>query len=321
MYLVRRFASLLVTLWVAVTIVFVLFRLVPGDPATVLAGPLASAEAKAALTADLGLDRPLIEQYGVYLGSIVQGDLGTSYSQRQPVSNLALPAFMNTFILVFVTFVFAYGIGALLGVVLAWYRGTKREAAGTFVALVLRGAPSFWIAILAITVFAVELGWLPAAGMTDIESLGAETLGTYLSLDFLHHLILPVAAATVFAVGLPLLLVRNTMLEVIGTQYMELAEAKGVSRRRLMFKHGARNAMLPAVNASAQFIAWAMGGMVVIENVFSWPGLGREIVGALEARDYMLAQGSLLLIALLVVTLNLIADLVSAYLDPRIELE
>jgi peptide/nickel transport system permease protein len=321
MYLVRRFASLLVTLWVAVTIVFVLFRLVPGDPATVLAGPLASAEAKAALTADLGLDRPLIEQYGVYLGSIVQGDLGTSYSQRQPVSNLALPAFLNTFILVFVTFVFAYGIGALLGVVLAWYRGTKREAAGTFVALVLRGAPSFWIAILAITVFAVELGWLPAAGMTDIESLGAETLGTYLSLDFLHHLVLPVAAATVFAVGLPLLLVRNTMLEVIGTQYMELAEAKGVSRGRLMFKHGARNAMLPAVNASAQFIAWAMGGMVVIENVFSWPGLGREIVGALEARDYMLAQGSLLLIALLVVTLNLIADLVSAYLDPRIELE
>ncbi|MGH2946774.1 MAG: ABC transporter permease [Solirubrobacteraceae bacterium] len=321
MYLVRRLASLLVTLWVAVTIVFVLFRLVPGDPASVLAGPLASEEAKAALTADLGLDRPLIEQYGVYLGSIVRGDLGTSYSQRQPVSSLALPAFLNTFILVFVTFVFAYGIGALLGVILAWYRGTKREAAGTFVALVLRGAPSFWIAILAITVFAVELGWLPAAGMTDIETLGAETLGTYLSLDFLHHLVLPVAAATVFAVGLPLLLVRNTMLEVIGTQYMELAEAKGLPRRRLMFKHGARNAMLPAVNASAQFIAWAMGGMVVIENVFSWPGLGREIVGALEARDYMLAQGSLLLIALLVVTLNLIADLVSAYLDPRIELE
>jgi peptide/nickel transport system permease protein len=221
---------------------------------------------------------------------------------------------------VFITFLLAYGVGSFLGVILAWYRGTRSEAAVTFFALVLRGAPSFWLAILGITLFAVKLGWLPAAGMTNVESLGQETLSTYLSVDFLKHLILPVASATVFAVGLPLLLVRNTMLEVIGTQYMEVAEAKGLSPWRVMFRHGARNAMLPAVNASAQFIAWAMGGMIVIENVFSWPGLGRQIVNALEARDYMLAQGSLLLIALLVVTLNLIADLVSAYLDPRIDL-
>jgi peptide/nickel transport system permease protein len=318
--MIRRLGSLLLTLWIAVTVVFVLFRLVPGDPASVLAGPLATEEAKAALTRDLGLDRSLISQYGSYLADLVRGDLGTSYAQRRSVLDLILPAFLNTFILVILTFLLAYGIGALLGVYLAWYRGTKREATATFSALILRGAPSFWIAILGITVFSVKLGWLPAAGMTDVESLGAETLGTYLSWEFVKHLILPVASATIFAVGLPLLLVRNTMLEVIGTQYMELAEAKGLPQRRVMFRHGARNAMLPAVNASAQFIAWAMGGMVVIENVFSWPGLGREIVGALEARDYMLAQGALLLIAVLVVTLNLLADLISAYLDPRIDL-
>jgi peptide/nickel transport system permease protein len=318
--MIRRLGSLLLTLWIAVTIVFLLFRLVPGDPASVLAGPLATEEAKAALTRDLGLDRSLISQYGTYLADLVRGDLGMSYAQRRPVLDLILPAFLNTFILVILTFLLAYGIGALLGVYLAWYRGTKREATATFLALILRGAPSFWIAILGITVFSVKLGWLPAAGMTDVESLGAETLGTYLSWEFVKHLILPVASATIFAVGLPLLLVRNTMLEVIGSQYMELAEAKGLPQRRVMFRHGARNAMLPAVNASAQFIAWAMGGMVVIENVFSWPGLGREIVGALEARDYMLAQGALLLIAVLVVTLNLLADLISAYLDPRIDL-
>jgi peptide/nickel transport system permease protein len=318
--MIRRLGSLLLTLWIAVTVVFVLFRLVPGDPASVLAGPLATEEAKAALTRDLGLDRSLISQYGSYLADLVRGDLGTSYAQRRSVLDLILPAFLNTFILVILTFLLAYGIGALLGVYLAWYRGTKREATATFSALILRGAPSFWIAILGITVFSVKLGWLPAAGMTDVESLGAETLGTYLSWEFVKHLILPVASATIFAVGLPLLLVRNTMLEVIGTQYMELAEAKGLPQRRVMFRHGARNAMLPAVNASAQFIAWAMGGMVVIENVFSWPGLGREIVGALEARDYMLAQGALLLIAVLVVALNLLADLISAYLDPRIDL-
>lgn len=318
--MIRRLGSLLLTLWIAVTVVFVLFRLVPGDPASVLAGPLATEEAKAALTRDLGLDRSLISQYGSYLADLVRGDLGTSYAQRRSVLDLILPAFLNTFILVILTFLLAYGIGALLGVYLAWYRGTKREATATFLALILRGAPSFWIAILGITVFSVKLGWLPAAGMTDVESLGAETLSTYLSWEFVKHLILPVASATIFAVGLPLLLVRNTMLEVIGSQYMELAEAKGLPQRRVMFRHGARNAMLPAVNASAQFIAWAMGGMVVIENVFSWPGLGREIVGALEARDYMLAQGALLLIAVLVVTLNLLADLISAYLDPRIDL-
>jgi peptide/nickel transport system permease protein len=318
--MIRRIASLLLTLWIAVTLIFVLFRMVPGDPATVLAGPLASEEAKAALTRDLELDKPLFAQYTSYLGNLVQGDLGTSYAQRKPVIDLVLPAFANTFTIVFCTFLLAYGIGALLGVYLAWYRGTKREAGSTFFALILRGAPSFWIAILMINLFAVRLGWLPAAGMTNVESVGATNIGTYFSLDFLQHLILPVVSATIFAVGLPLLLVRNTMLEVIGSQYMEVAEAKGLPQRRVMFRHGARNALLPAVNASAQFIAWAMGGMVVIENVFSWPGLGREIVGALEARDYMLAQGSLLLIAVMVVTLNLLADLLSAWLDPRIDL-
>ncbi|MEA2386701.1 MAG: peptide/nickel transport system permease protein [Thermoleophilaceae bacterium] len=320
MYIVKRLVSLLFTLWIAVTIVFILFRLVPGDPATVLVGPLASPEAKAALTRDLGLDKPVIEQYGLYLVNLAQGDLGTSYAQRQPVTDLAIPAFRNTFVVVILTFLLAYGIGAVLGVLLAWHRGTKTEAGVTFVALLLRGAPSFWIAILAITFFSVKLGWLPVSGMTSSSRLGEEGLGMYFTLDFVKHLILPVGAATIFAVGLPLLLVRNSMLEVIGTQYMELAEAKGLSPWRVMFRHGARNAMLPAVNASAQFIAWAMGGMIVIENVFSWPGLGREIVGALESRDYMLAQGSLLLIAVLVVTLNLIADLVTAYLDPRIDL-
>jgi peptide/nickel transport system permease protein len=318
--MIRRLASLLLTLWIAVTLVFVLFRMVPGDPAAVLAGPLASEEAKAALTRDLELDRSLFAQYVSYLGNLLQGDLGTSYAQRRPVMDLVLPAFFNTFTIVICTFLLAYGIGTILGVYLAWYRGTRREAGATFFALILRGAPSFWIAILLINLFAVRLDWLPAAGMTSVENIGTTSLSTYLSLDFLEHLILPVVAATVFAVGLPLLLVRNTMLEVVGSQYMELAEAKGLPQRRVMFRHGARNALLPAVNASAQFIAWAMGGMVVIENVFSWPGLGREIVGALEQRDYMLAQGSLLLIAVMVVTLNLIADLVSAYLDPRIDL-
>jgi peptide/nickel transport system permease protein len=318
--MVRRIASLLLTLWIAVTLIFVLFRMVPGDPATVLAGPLASEEAKAALTRDLGLDKSLLSQYVSYIGNLLQGDLGTSYAQRKPVVELVVPAFFNTFTIVICTFVLAYGIGALLGVYLAWYRGTRREAGITFSALILRGAPSFWIAILMINLFAVRLGWLPAAGMTSVDSVGQTTIATYFSLDFLKHLILPVASATIFAVGLPLLLVRNTMLEVIGSQYMEVAEAKGLPQRRVMFRHGARNALLPAVNASAQFIAWAMGGLVVIENVFSWPGLGREIVGALDARDYMLAQGALLSIALMVVLLNLLADLVSAWLDPRIDL-
>ena len=320
MYLARRGLSLVFTLWIAMTIVFLLFRLLPGDPAAELLGPLATAEARAQLNEELGLQKPLFEQYTIYLGDVVRGDLGQSFSERQSVLSIIGPAFLNTFILVMLTFLLAYGGGLVLGVILAWYRGTRGEAIGSALALVFRGAPSFWLGIMAITVFAVQLHWLPAAGMQNIGSFGQSQLQTYLSWDFVEHLILPVSVATVFAVGLPLLLVRNTMLDVIGTPYMEMAEAKGLSQRRVMFRHGARNAMLPAVTASAQFIAWAMGGMVVIENVFSWPGLGWTIVTALEARDYLLAQGALLLIALMVVVLNFLADIVTAYLDPRVKL-
>jgi peptide/nickel transport system permease protein len=319
-YLLRRGVSLVFTLWIALTIVFLLFRLLPGDPAAELLGPLASAEARAQLNAELGLDEPLFEQYTLYVGNLLQGDLGQSFSERRSVLSSIGPAFLNTFILVILTFLFAYGAGVLLGVLLAWYRGTRGEALGSALALVFRGAPSFWLGIMAITIFAVELGWLPAAGMQTIESFGQSSLETYLSWGFVKHLILPVSVAAVFAVGLPLLLVRNTMLDVIGSPYMEMAEAKGLSQRRLMFRHGARNATLPAVTASAQFVAWAMGGMVVIENVFSWPGLGWTIVTALEARDYLLAQGALLLIAMMVVVLNFAADVVTAYLDPRVKL-
>lgn len=320
MYLVRRLGSILITLLIAVTIVFALFRLLPGDPASALLGPLASQEARDNLSESLGLDKPVIEQYGIYLGDLVQGDLGTSFSQRLPVTEVVVPAFVNSLILVLATFIVAYGIGGLLGVFLAWYRGTRFEAVGSFVALALRGAPSFWVAILLVSFFSLNLGWLPAAGMTSIENTGAVSLDTYLSWDFVQHLILPVAAASIYALGLPLLLMRNTMLDVIGTPYVELARAKGLSQGSVMFRHAARNAMLPAVTASAQFIAWAMGGLVVIENVFSWPGLGSTIVDALEVRDYQLAQGALLSIAVLVVFLTLVADLISAYLDPRVKL-
>lgn len=320
MYLARRLFSILVTLWIALTIVFVLFRLLPGDPASALLGPLSSQEARDNLTESLGLDKPMLEQYGIYLGNLVQLDLGTSFSQRLPVMDVVWPAFVNSLILVLATFIVAYGLGALLGVVLAWYRGTRFEAIGSFAALALRGAPTFWIAILLVSLFALNLKWLPAAGMTSIQNTGEVSLSTYLSWDFVKHLILPVAAASIYALGLPLLLVRNSMLDVIGTPYVELARAKGLSQKSVMFKHAARNAMLPAVTASAQFIAWAMGGLVVVENVFSWPGLGTTIVDALEVRDYQLAQGALASIAALVVSLMLIADLVTAYLDPRVKL-
>lgn len=321
MYFAKKILSLCLTLWFAVTIVFVLFRMVPGDPTASLLGPLATADAKARLTADLGLDKSLLEQYWIYLSGLVQGDLGVSFSKRAAVSDIVFPAFANTLILVLITFALAYLSGAIFGVLLAWYRGTKTEAGASLLVLVLRGAPSFWLAILGINLFAVTLGWLPAAGMSDVSNAGGSLLSTWLSLDFLKHLILPVSVATVFALGLPLLLVRNTMLEVIGTTYMDLAEAKGIPKWKVMFRHGGRNALLPAVVAGAQFIAWAIGGMVVIENVFSWPGLGREIVDALEARDYQLAQGGLLLIAIMVVLLNLAADLIAAYLDPRVKLD
>ncbi len=317
-YLLRRFLQNAVTFLVVITIIFALFRTLPGDPAAALVDPLAPAEVRAEMLKQLGLDRPLWHQYLIHMHNLLTGDLGRSFLYQRPVTEVLGEKIVNTLLLVLATFFVAYTIGALGGVFFAWKRGQRVEVVGTALVLIFRSAPVFWSGIMAIMLFSFVLDVLPLGGMRSIGEGGETGLARFLAWDFVSHLILPVMVGALHFSGLPLLLVRNTVLEIMGEEFMELARAKGMPSRTLIFKHALRNALLPAVTASALFIGWAMGGMVLIEYVFSWPGLGREIVTAVNNRDYPLAQGSFIFISVLVMSLNFVADMVYGYLDPRV---
>lgn len=315
-YIVQRSLYVLLNLWVIVTLVFFLFRALPGNPADVLISPFAPPELRDRLSEQLGLNEPLLTQYGTYLGDLFRGELGTSFFKNVPVTEVIIPAFMNTMVLVLATFVVSYVLGTLGGAVLAWTRGSTGEKIINAVVLFMRGAPTFWVGMIFILIFAVQLGWFPSGGMRGGD-FGQRALTYYFSTDFLRYLALPVAAASTYALGLPLLLMRNTMLEVVDADFIDLARAKGLSKPAILYKHALRNGLMPMIAESSQFIGWAVGGLVVVEFVFSWPGLGREIVMAVSARDYPLAQGAFLLIAVLVTLLYFLSDLLATYLDPR----
>lgn len=318
-FLFRRFVSLLVVLWLIITIVFIMFRMVPGDVTDLIVDPLASPELKERLRAELGLDEPLTVQYVLYLGDLLQGNLGQSFYYQQPVSELVRKAIVRSIPLVFWTFVFAYGLGGLTGIILGWKRGTRLERVVSSMILLIRGAPPFWLGLLFISLFANVLGWLPEGGLGG-EIAQRSAFDLWFSMEFARHLILPALTGGLAALALPTLLMRATMLDVLHEDFVDLARAKGLKEHLVIFLHAAQNALLPMVAQSGTFIGWAVGGLVAIEVVFAWPGLGRLIVQALLSRDYPLAQGAFIAIALIVVSLYLIVDLIIAWLDPRTDI-
>lgn len=320
-YMLRRLGSNLVTFWIVVTVVFVLFRLLPGDPVAVIVDPLAGPDARAAVVHDLGLDRSLPVQYGLYLRNLVRGNLGASFVYRQPVLKLVVPTFVNTFVLAFLAFLISYSLGILLGVLLAWKRNSALESPLTFAVIFLRSAPPFWLGTIAVMLIAVRWGVLPVAGMHDAGAAPPGLFAHFFTLDFLRHAILPVGVGSVYFLGLPALLMRGSMLEVISEEYVELARAKGLSTSAVLFRHAARNALLPVLTAGTMFLGWAMGGLVAIEYLFSWPGLGQQMVQSLSQRDYPLAQGAFILAAVLIMVLNFLTDLLTGYLNPKIQMQ
>lgn len=315
-YIIRRVLYMLVNLWVIVTVAFFLFRLMPGDPVAAQVGNLADVGTKERLTEQLGLNEPLLVQYGTYIGNLIQGDFGLSLTRQTPVSAIIFRDFVNTFLLTIATFLVSYTIGSIIGAILAWKRGSGIERLGLSMALVVRGVPTFWAGMVLIYIFSIKLNWLPASGMRSGD-YSDSSWGFYLSLDFLKHLALPVLAGTIYTFGLPLLLMRNMMVDALESGYIDLARAKGLSEGRVIFAHAFRNALLPLIAASSIAIAWLISGLVAIEVVFSWPGLGREIVQAVTTRDYTVAQGALVLVGTLVVVSYFIGDLISTWVDPR----
>lgn len=317
-YVIRRTVQMLFTLFIIATIIFLMFRLMPGDMTAAMVDPSIPEEARQQIIERYGLDQSLWVQYTTFMKSLLQFDFGNSFYYKESAISILWDKLPATLILMFAAMIVAYGIGVFGGAWMAWNRGTKRESAAVVVALVFRSAPTFWVGIMAIYLFSVILGWFPNSGMRTAGYSADSTFQVFFSLDFLKHLILPTIVAGIFFLATPLLIMRNTMLEVMGEDFIEFARAKGLPERRILYRHAARNALLPVVTAGALFIGSAIGGQVLIEYVFSWPGLGREMVLAAQRHDYPLAQASFIILAALIMFMNLVADLFYSYLDPRI---
>lgn len=317
-YIGGRLLQSLLVLWVIVTILFLLFRLAPGNPLTAYIDTTFSAEQQATIMARFGLDRPLIEQYFVYLGNLLRGDLGDSFRLGGTVMEAILAVLPNTLYLSFASLILAYILGIIGGIFMAARRGKRSEKIGIVFTLMTRAAPEFWIGMILLAVFAFNLRWLPSSGTAPAGTIYASELDKLLSPVFWRHMILPTFTLALYLHGLPLLLMRSNMLEVMDQDFITMGRLAGYSERRLMIRHAARNAMLPVLTALTLGIGYSIGGNVVIENVFGWPGLGRLLVRAVTTSDYPLAQGAFFVLAVIIVFLNFFADVLYGLLDPRV---
>jgi peptide/nickel transport system permease protein len=306
----RRIALSIPILLLVSIMVFALIHLIPGDPVTVMLGQEATPEVKQALRHELGLDRPLVIQYFVWLGRVVRGDLGRSLVDRTSVLDqirLRLPA---TIELAIGAFLIALLIAIPAGVLSATRRGSVIDHASTLLALGGLSLPSFWLAMLLIIVFAVKLQWLPASGYVPFfENPRAN----------LTAMILPMFATGIRESAFLMRMLRSSMLEVLHADYVRTARAKGLRERAVVLRHALRNGLVPVVTSSGLAIAGLLGGLVITESIFSIPGFGRLIVDAIFQRDFVTVQGAILVSAVLVVLVNLIVDLLLVLIDPRIK--
>ena len=321
-YVARRIFQLVITLWAFVTLLFVLFRMVPGDPTTRFVMDYPTAEQREARIEELGLNEPLYIQYFEYIAGLLRGDFGDSTHYREPVSELIYPFFLNTIVLMFTALLIAYTIGVLFGAAMGWLRGSRFERGGIVAVLVARSSPEFWIGIILVWIFVFQLGLLPRAGIGGYGGeLTLNVVDRYLNLSFLRHLILPALTGAIFYMATPALLMRNTMLEVLKADFIEIKKAEGLPERTVLYKHAARNSVLPLVTVMAIATGAAMGGSVIIETVFNWPGIGREMVDSTRRNDYPMAMATFLMMGTAVIVMNFVADLAYLYLDPRVKYE
>jgi ABC-type dipeptide/oligopeptide/nickel transport system permease component len=303
-FLVRRFALTIPVLLGVATLVFSLIHLIPGDPAQAMLGETASQQDVEELRRRLGLDRPLIEQYGAFLGGLVRGDLGTSLRTSQPVTTMIVERMPATFELAAAAMLFAVMVAMPLGIVAAVRRGAWSDHAAMTLALMGISIPNFWLGPLLAIIFAVELGWLPVSGR-----------GTP------AHLILPAISLGAALAAILARMTRATLLEELREQYVQAARARGASRLRAVVRHAFRNSLIPIVTLIGLQFGAVLTGAVITETIFAWPGIGRLLIQSISFRDYPLVQGCILLIAVTYVAVNLLTDLMYGVLDPRIRYE
>jgi len=313
-YVLKRIAFAIVTVFVAVSINFVLFRLAPGTAVSNLSRvPHATQQLRHALEKQFGLDKSKGEQYVIFLKQLVHGNLGISYENEQPVATNLRIELINTLPMVTLGTVFSILIGTLTGVIAAWRRGTPTEAVTVSSALGFYSMPTHWLGLMLIIIFA---GTLPTGGMTN-EFLLNPGFWQHLK-DLGSHVLLPSLTLGLVLYGEYTLIVRSAMLETLGEDYILTARAKGLKPWTIIRKHALRNAMLPITTLVALSLGYVVAGAILIETVFSWPGIGRAVYEAVLQRDYPMLQGAFLLLTISVVVCNLIADLLYFKLDPRI---
>jgi peptide/nickel transport system permease protein len=303
-FLARRIALTIPVLLGVATLVFSLIHFIPGDPAQAILGETAPQEDVEKLRQALGLDRPLLEQYGAFLAGVATGDLGTSLRTGLPVTSQILERMPATFELAAAAMFVAICVSIPLGIAAAVRRGTAVDHAAMTLALAGVSVPNFWLGPLLAIVFAVELGWLPVAGRGTPQ-----------------HLILPAISLGTALAAILARMTRATMLEELREQYVLASRARGVSRLRAIVRHAFRNSLIPVVTLVGLQFGAVLTGAVITETIFAWPGIGRLLIQSIGFRDYPLVQGCILLIAITYVGVNLITDLLYGVLDPRIRYE
>jgi peptide/nickel transport system permease protein len=291
---------------------FLLLSLLPGDPAVIIAGDQASPEAIAHVRQQLGLDRPYVEQIAIWLLNLARGNFGSSLILNQSVLSAVGERLPVTLSLALVSLSFTIPIGVVLGALAANFRRSWVDTAVMTVALFGVSIPAFWIAILGVVLFSVKLGWVPSSGFVPMsKGLGA----------WFGSIVLPALILSLFQIGFLARMTRSAMLEVLSQDYIRTARAKGMSEWQTVGKHALRNALILIITAAGILLSAAIGGSVVIEQVFALPGIGRMVVQAIMARDYPLVQGTMLILGFAFVIINLVADILYTLADPRVRHE
>ncbi|MDP9403673.1 MAG: ABC transporter permease [Actinomycetota bacterium] len=312
-----RVAQYALVLWAAISLNFLLPHLAPGDPVDVFTGDAnaLNAEERARLRADYDLDGSLAEQYGRSWARLVRGDLGTSVRYSRPVASVLADRLPWTLALVGLATVIAFAIGVAAGASAARRRGRRGDVVAVSGLMALDAMPGFWIGMVLLAVFAVQLGWLPSFGAVPLDAAPPSLV--WLS-EVGRRLVLPVATLVLATVGSTFLLARAAMVSALEAPYVGLAEAAGLSPRRIVYRHALRNALLPLFTHLTLTLGTLLSGAVVVETVFSYPGLGRVAFEAVQARDHALLQGAFLLVTVTVIAANVVADLAYPWLDPRV---
>lgn len=305
----RLFSAALVLFGVSL-VVFLLLQLVPGDPAVTILGSGATASAVAELRSELGLDRALPIQFFDYLGGLLQGDLGRSLTVNAPVTDIMVPRFVNTMILTGAALLLCIVIAVPLGVIAAHKQYSLFDRMSMVISMAGASVPVYWFGLLLIGVFAITLGWLPTSGMYDPRFPGG--VG-----DLLAHLVLPAVAAALVPLAVIARMTRSVMIDILAQDYIRTLRASGLSTSSVLWRHALRNALPPIVNITGLQVGYLLGGVVFVEVVFGWPGLGQQLYTSITQRDIPVVQAGVLFIALAFVIINLVADMAVGLLDPR----